>query len=62
MNVTSYHVLVGFQWRAPNGWLGTAFEVQYTHAPDALSGGVANVFDEHNLGGVEARVKIEVGK
>ena len=62
MNVTSYHVLAGVEWRASNGWLGTAFEVQYTHAPDALSGGVADIFGEHNLGGIEARVKIEVGK
>ena len=62
MNVTSYHVLGGVEWRASNGWLGTAFEVQYTHAPDAFSGGVADAFGEHNLGGVEARMKIEVGK
>ena len=62
MNVTSYHVLGGVQWRAANGWLGTAFEVQYTHAPDAFSGGVADAFGEHNLGGIEVRVKIEVGR
>jgi hypothetical protein len=62
MNVTSYHVLGGVQWRAANGWLGTAFEVQYTHAPDAFSGGVADAFGEHNLGGIELRVKIELGK
>jgi hypothetical protein len=37
----------------------TAFEVQYPCA-DAFSGGVADAFGEHNLGGIELRVKIEV--
>ena len=62
MSITSYHVLVGFEWRAANPLWGTAFEVQYTHVPNALTGGVAAAFGEHNLGGIEARVKIEVGK
>lgn len=57
---TGYHVLGGIEWR--NGLVATAFEVQYTHVPDAFSSGVASVFNEHNLGGVQARVKILVGR
>ncbi|MGH9330849.1 MAG: hypothetical protein ACRD09_10425, partial [Vicinamibacterales bacterium] len=38
---TSYHVLAGVEYRG-TGWLGTAFEVQYTRVPDALGlGGVS---------------------
>jgi hypothetical protein len=58
---TSYHVLGGVEWRG-GGLLATAFEVQYTHVPDALDGGVAAAFNEHNLGGVEVRLKILVGR
>ncbi|PWT86690.1 MAG: hypothetical protein C5B57_00585 [Blastocatellia bacterium] len=36
----SYHVLGGVEWRG-GGLLATAFEVQYTHVPDALEDGVA---------------------
>lgn len=59
---TSYHVLFGVQWLAANPWWATAFEVQYTHVPNALNGGVADLLGERNLGGIEARVKIEIGK
>jgi hypothetical protein len=59
---TSYHALAGLQWRAASGWWGTAFEVQYTHVPNALKDGVADLLGEHNLGGIEARVKLEIGR
>jgi opacity protein-like surface antigen len=58
---TSYHVLGGaevYQRRA----MYVAVEVQYTHVPDALDGGVAETFDEHNLGGVQVRLKISFGR
>jgi len=35
-----------------------AVEVQYSHVPDALDGGVAAHFDERNLGGFQVRVKL----
>jgi hypothetical protein len=58
---SSYHALGGIEFR--NGWVATAFEAQYTQVPDALgAGGVSAAFQEHNLGGLTARVKVLVGK
>jgi len=57
---TSYHVRGGYEWQ--NGILSTAFELQYTHVPNSLDGGAAALFNEHNLGGVQAVVKVLVGK
>jgi hypothetical protein len=57
----SYHVMLGAEWRR-SGWLAPAVELQYTHVPNALTGGVADAFDEHNLGGLEVRLKVLVGK
>lgn len=57
----SYHALGGIEFR--NGWVATAFEAQYTQVPDALgAGGVSAAFQEHNLGGLTARVKVLVGR
>jgi hypothetical protein len=58
---TSYHFLAGFEWRG-SGWAGGAFEVQYTLVPDALDSPVAAAYDEHDLGGIEARVKFLIGR
>jgi len=57
----SYHVLGGVEFRG-SGWLATAFEVQYTWVPDALNSEVASEFDEHDLGGIQGRVKIVIGR
>jgi hypothetical protein len=58
---TSYHVVAGLEFR--NGWVASAFEVQYTHAPDTFGkGGASLAFHESNLGGLAGRVKILVGR
>lgn len=58
---SSYHALGGIEFR--NGWVATAFEAQYTQVPDALgAGGVSAAFQENNLGGLTARVKVLVGR
>jgi len=57
----SYHILGGVEFR--NEWVATAFEVQYTRAPDALGvGGASAAFQESDLGGIVGRVKILVGR
>jgi hypothetical protein len=58
---TSYHALGGVEWRVAR-LFATAFEVQYTHVPNALDGGLAAAFDEHNLGGIQVRVKMLIGR
>jgi hypothetical protein len=58
---TSYHVLAGAEWH-PTKWVSPAVEIQYTHVPSALTGGLADAFGEHNLGGLECRVKLSVGR
>jgi opacity protein-like surface antigen len=57
----SYHMLGGVEFR--NGWVATAFEVQYSRVPNALGvGGASAAFHESNLGGVVGRVKVLVGR
>jgi hypothetical protein len=58
---TSYHVLGGVEWRT-RSWLAAAFEVQFTVVPDALEGGLAEIYEEHDLGGLDLRFKIVVGR
>jgi opacity protein-like surface antigen len=58
---TSYHALAGIEWRASSR-VGTAVEVQYTHVPNDLTNGLGDLFNEHDLGGVQARVKFLFGK
>jgi opacity protein-like surface antigen len=58
---TSYHVLGGLEWRDAS-LFAAAVEFQYTAVPDALSAGVSTIFDEHDLGGFQVRVKILVGR
>jgi hypothetical protein len=57
---SSYHVLGGVEIR--NGWVATAFEAQYTHAPQSGIGGALQAFHESNLGGLTARIKVLVGR
>ena len=57
----SYHVLGGVEFR--NEWVATAFELQYTRAPQTIGvGGASAAFQETNLGGVVARIKVLVGR
>jgi hypothetical protein len=58
----SYHALAGIEFTSVQ-WLRAAVEVQYTSVPNALgTSGAAAAFDEHNLGGVEIRLKILAGR
>jgi opacity protein-like surface antigen len=58
---TSYHALAGVEIR--NGWVATAFEVEYSRIPDSIGlGGASAAFQESNLGGVVGRIKILVGR
>jgi hypothetical protein len=58
---TSYHVLAGAEIRT-RSWFATAVEVQYTLVPDSLSGGLAEAFDERDLGGLDIRFKVVFGR
>jgi hypothetical protein len=58
---TSYHLRANVEWHR-RGLVATAAEIQYTFVPRALSGGVAASFDEHDLGGVQVRLKVLVGR
>jgi hypothetical protein len=58
---TSYHALVGVEF-GHRAWLRTAVEFQFTSVPGALgSSGTAAAFGEHNLGGVQVRLKLLAG-
>lgn len=57
---SSYHFLGGIEFR--NGWVATAFEAQYTHAPQTGIGGALQAFHESNLGGLTGRIKVLVGR
>jgi opacity protein-like surface antigen len=58
---TSYHLLGGVEFR--NGWVATAFEVEYSRIPDAIGfAGASAAFQESNLGGVVGRIKVLVGR
>ena len=57
----SYHLLGGVEFR--EGWVATAFEVQYSRVPNAIGlGGVSAAFQESDLGGLTMRVKVLVGR
>jgi len=59
---TSYHVVGGLELGALSV-MRTAFEVQYTTVPDALgTSGASKSFGENNLGGLQVRVKLLVGR
>jgi hypothetical protein len=58
---SSYHLLGGVEFR--EGWVATAFEVQYSRVPNAMGlGGVSAAFQESDLGGLTMRVKVLVGR
>jgi hypothetical protein len=58
----SYHVLAGLEVTSLQ-WLRTAVEVQYTTVPNALgTSGASAAFNEHNLGGIQLRLKILAGR
>ena len=58
---SSVHILGGIEFR--NEWVATAFEVQYTRAPQTVGiGGALQAFHESNLGGLVGRVKVLVGR
>src|SRR5262245_19159979 len=57
----SYHVLGGVEFHAARG-VGVAVQARYTRVPDALTGGVATVFNEDDLGGFQVAAKLLVGR
>ncbi|HEV8574388.1 MAG TPA: hypothetical protein VGR43_06725 [Dehalococcoidia bacterium] len=58
----SYHVVGGLELQTIP-WVALAVEGQYTRVPDALgSNGVSAVFNEHDLGGFQAQLKVLIGK
>jgi hypothetical protein len=60
--LTSYHALVGEEF-GNRAWLRTALEVQFSSVPGALeSSGVAAAYGEHNLGGIQLRLKLLAGR
>jgi opacity protein-like surface antigen len=59
---TGYQVLGGVEYRLHRSF-GVAGEVQFTSVPDALgAGGLSADFDENNLGGLVARVRVLFGR
>jgi hypothetical protein len=60
---TSYQALGGVEFGTGYRPIRAAVEVQFTTVPNALgSNGAAQAFGEHNLGGVQVRVKILAGQ
>jgi opacity protein-like surface antigen len=58
----SYHAVGGMEYAATR-WLFVAGEVRYASVPDAIGApGIAADFDESNLGGFSAAVKVLVGR
>jgi opacity protein-like surface antigen len=59
---TSYHVLAGVEF-AGRRWLRAALEMQFTTVPSAFgTTGASAAFNEHNLGGINGRLKIMLGR
>jgi len=59
---TSYHIVGGLELGAL-GVIKTAFEVQYTTVPDALgTSGASKSFGENDLGGLQVRARLLVGR
>ena len=59
---TSYHGLAGVEFSARSA-VRVAVEVQYTTVPNSIgAGGASAEFGESNLGGLQARVKLLVGR
>jgi hypothetical protein len=59
---TSYHALAGVEFPGSR-WVSTALEIEAVSVPNAIGlSGASAAFGEHNLGGVEGRVKVVFGK
>jgi len=61
---TGYHVLAGAEVPV-RPWIRAAVDAQWAAVPNALGGsasGVANLYDEHDLGGFTLRARIIVGR
>jgi hypothetical protein len=61
MQPVGYHLLGGVEKRVRR-LLFVAGEVQYASVPHALTGGAAGLFGERDLGGLEARVRVLIGR
>jgi len=60
---TSYQGVVGVEVASSRGNVRTALEVQFSSVPNALgASGASAAFNEHNLGGVQVRLKIMAGR
>jgi opacity protein-like surface antigen len=60
---TSYQGIVGFEVASPRSAVRTALEVQVSTVPKGLGqSGASAAFNEHNLGGVQARIKFLAGR
>ena len=59
-HIRTYHVAGGVEWKS--GIVGVAGEVGYTQASKGLSGGLANIYGEYDLGGVDVRVRVLIGR
>jgi opacity protein-like surface antigen len=60
---SGYHLLGGVEVRVAR-WMGAAGELQWATVPDALGqdpNGVAQAFDESDLGGITMRFKLVLG-
>lgn len=63
LTARGYHAMAGLDVPVRR-WIGAAVEAQWSRVPDAFGddpNGVAQAFDESDLGGVTARVKVVVG-
>jgi hypothetical protein len=58
---TSGHVFGGVEFRAARG-LGIAAQARYSRVPGALTGGLATIFNETDLGGFQASAKVLIGR
>ena len=57
----AFHVLGGVEFHAARG-VGVAVQARYTRVPDALTGGVATIFNEDDLGGFQVAAKLLIGR
>jgi hypothetical protein len=58
--IRTYHVAGGVEWKS--GVVGVAGEVGFTRARNALSGGLADIYGEHDLGGIDVRIRVLIGR
>lgn len=57
----AYRGIVGLEWPVARSF-AAAVEFTYTAVPNSLTGGAADAFDEHDLGGAQVHVKLLFGK